>query len=269
MDPVITLAVRLSLGLLDPASDYARDLRQTTRTRTLFLVGPPVARGEGIFSRGQVRRVEVARRRNCPGCAHPLPRAPAQTAPAQPQPIRLSLPDWWRTGLVATLAVSLLLLVAVLAAVAGTGTTTETTTTTEAVTVTNTTTATAPAVTSTTTTTTTATTSAPVAPASTTTTSGSDDVKMVAGIDVDAYCAKLGYRRSGLAGAEVAAGAAYDNWRCLDANGDPVFSVDMDTLCKSIYPGIPMTARPNDPNDAYTWNCYTSDGSQANMQPSY
>lgn len=95
------------------------------------------------------------------------------------------------------------------------------------------------------------------------------NVKTVNGISVDAYCKELGYDHSGLAGAQVGPRAAYNNWRCFNSDGDPMSSVDMDSLCKATYPDIPMTARPDSPDDAYSWNCYTTDSSKANMQPNY
>ena len=70
MDPLITLSVRLSLGLLDPESDYAGgDLERLGGSmRPLFLVGPPTFHPTELFSEGQVLRYEVHRRTGCPGC---------------------------------------------------------------------------------------------------------------------------------------------------------------------------------------------------------
>lgn len=83
------------------------------------------------------------------------------------------------------------------------------------------------------------------------------------GINVWAYCnaqgyPTVGYRKGYIEGPE----GASDNWVCQTgtdqlAPQDPV-AVDMDAACRREYDREDVVARPTDPENAWSWHCYTT-----------
>jgi hypothetical protein len=73
------------------------------------------------------------------------------------------------------------------------------------------------------------------------------------------YCQSLGYDGALLQkGIVVGRGAAFNNWRCYSSNsalGTRAF--DMAAACRWYYHLNNVVAYPLDPNDAFTWVCYT------------
>jgi Fibronectin type III domain len=79
--------------------------------------------------------------------------------------------------------------------------------------------------------------------------------RVLGGLSLDTYCRSLGYVKSELSNPQHGPQAAYNNWVCVAADGASV-PIDMQKACESTYSARPILARPTDPDDAYTWNCY-------------
>jgi len=81
------------------------------------------------------------------------------------------------------------------------------------------------------------------------------------GVNVWDYCQSqgyptVGYKRGFIKGPQ----AAYDNWVCQKGTDQlkPVEPrlVDIAAACRFQYKVADATARPDDPNHAWSWNCY-------------
>jgi hypothetical protein len=98
------------------------------------------------------------------------------------------------------------------------------------------------------------------------------------GIDVDSYCAGLGY--PGKPGGEPSAlrkevegpEYAFNNWACVRGEGAlvPIASggppLSMNNACVFEFPAAgPSHAKPENPNNAFTWNCF--EGAPAPEEP--
>lgn len=85
----------------------------------------------------------------------------------------------------------------------------------------------------------------------------------VGGLSLIDYCQSLGYADTGLARAAITGpNFAYNNWQCVSVGGSvtPVAATgpapSMSDACRVQYPGVATFALADDPNNAYTWNCY-------------
>jgi uncharacterized repeat protein (TIGR01451 family) len=84
----------------------------------------------------------------------------------------------------------------------------------------------------------------------------------LSGLDMAGYCASLGYDGVTLVKGDVAGpNFAFDNWACVSGESDTLVSVhgpapSMDDACIAQNPGATPYAHANDPDDAYTWNCF-------------
>jgi hypothetical protein len=83
----------------------------------------------------------------------------------------------------------------------------------------------------------------------------------ISGINVWSYCQSLdyptvGYKRGYVEGPQ----GAYDNWVCQRGTDQlkPIDAkvIDMVAACRWQNKRADVTARPDDPNHAWTWNCY-------------
>lgn len=88
------------------------------------------------------------------------------------------------------------------------------------------------------------------------------------GLSVNGYCEGLGYHGNGggptvlLRGAITGPNYAYENWACVTGSGASVpiavegSAPSMDNACAVAFPSLPSHAHADDPNSAYSWNCY-------------
>lgn len=83
------------------------------------------------------------------------------------------------------------------------------------------------------------------------------------GLSIAGYCAGLGYANDGLArNAITGPNFAYNNWDCVALGGavTPIAATgpapSMTDACRVQYPGVATFALADDPDNAFTWNCY-------------
>jgi DNA-binding beta-propeller fold protein YncE len=88
------------------------------------------------------------------------------------------------------------------------------------------------------------------------------------GLNINGYCEGLGYHGNGggptafLRGGITGPNYAYENWACVENNGATLpiavegAAPSMDNACAVAFPSIPSHAHADDPNSAYSWNCY-------------
>ena len=83
------------------------------------------------------------------------------------------------------------------------------------------------------------------------------------GLDMAGYCASLGYEGVTLArGSNVGGpGFAFDNWACVASETNTPVTAhgpapSMDDACASQYSGVTPYAHANNPDDAFSWNCF-------------
>lgn len=97
--------------------------------------------------------------------------------------------------------------------------------------------------------------------------------KQLGGMNVAGYCESIGdhgngggpvkFLRGGVEGPEGSE-YAYKNWACVEGSGAEVEIAtsgpdpSMANLCAMQYPGVPSYGYPDDPDNAFTWNCYES-----------
>ena len=70
------------------------------------------------------------------------------------------------------------------------------------------------------------------------------------------YCVAKGYADVTLTKPQIGPNAAFNNWRCVTAEGD-LRPFSMVQVCKWEYNLTAVQAHPIDKNDAYTWLCYS------------
>ena len=70
------------------------------------------------------------------------------------------------------------------------------------------------------------------------------------------YCIARGYVDVTLTKPQLGPNAAFNNWRCVTADGE-LRPFSMVQACKWEYNLNEVQAHPSDKNDAYTWLCYT------------
>ena len=84
-----------------------------------------------------------------------------------------------------------------------------------------------------------------------------DPPAKLSGLDLSAYCSSIGYDGATLSkGIIVGPQAAYNNWKCVTGTKTHPFS--MEQACKWAYTLNAVQAHPEDPNNAYTWICYST-----------
>jgi hypothetical protein len=83
-----------------------------------------------------------------------------------------------------------------------------------------------------------------------------DSPTSLGGLALREYCVAQGYADVTLTKAQIGPNAAFNNWRCLTSNGG-LHPLSMEQACKWNYELSEVLAQPLDPNDAYTWVCYS------------
>jgi hypothetical protein len=82
-----------------------------------------------------------------------------------------------------------------------------------------------------------------------------DIPQALGGLNLDAYCRRAGYEGVTLTKPQIGPNAAFNNWRCVTGGDTHPFS--MEQACKSHYDLEAVQAHPSDPDDAYSWVCYS------------
>jgi hypothetical protein len=78
--------------------------------------------------------------------------------------------------------------------------------------------------------------------------------------DLRAYCQSLGYTDVVLKkGYVVGDQAAYNNWRCYADTPTNTHPFSMEQACTWAYGVNAVQAHPLNPDDAFTWVCYSSE----------
>jgi hypothetical protein len=88
------------------------------------------------------------------------------------------------------------------------------------------------------------------------------------GLKLNEYCAANGYSGAtfltavldpagNVVGGVIGPNYAYNNWRCKAATG-AVRPINMEQACKWTLGFNQVQAHPTDPNNVYTWVCYSS-----------
>lgn len=88
------------------------------------------------------------------------------------------------------------------------------------------------------------------------------------GLNINGYCESLGDVGNGkgpttlLRGEVSGTDYAYENWACVSGSGTVIpiavkgAAPSMDNACAVAFPGVPSHAQADEPNNAYSWNCY-------------
>jgi IPT/TIG domain/Lactonase, 7-bladed beta-propeller len=99
--------------------------------------------------------------------------------------------------------------------------------------------------------------------------------KELGGVDLAAYCSSIGDTGDGagtvaLVRGEIGGtGYAYENWACIETEGSETLianagaTLSEEAICRSQYPGTTSYAYPEDPDSAYSWNCYEAAGGES------
>ncbi len=80
------------------------------------------------------------------------------------------------------------------------------------------------------------------------------------GLALTPYCQSLGYDGDTLTKPQLGPNAAYNNWRCFNRTREAPISLhpfSMEQACKFQYGPAAIQTHPTDPDDAYTWVCYS------------
>jgi hypothetical protein len=80
------------------------------------------------------------------------------------------------------------------------------------------------------------------------------------GLALTPYCESLGYDGDILTESQLGPNAAYNNWRCFIGTREAPISLhpfSMEQACKFQYGHSAIQTHPTDPDDAYTWVCYS------------
>src|SRR5207247_2142646 len=86
---------------------------------------------------------------------------------------------------------------------------------------------------------------------------GNGAAEVLGGLDLGTYCQSLGFARFALTKPRFGPNAAYDNWRCETESGE-VHPFSFEQACKFQNGLEAAQAHPTDPDDAFTWVCYTA-----------
>ena len=76
------------------------------------------------------------------------------------------------------------------------------------------------------------------------------------GLGLEEYCIGNGYTGVTLLKPLLGPNSAYNNWHCTTADGG-VQPFSMEQACKWQYRVNEVQTHPTDPNNAYTWVCYS------------
>ena len=90
------------------------------------------------------------------------------------------------------------------------------------------------------------------------------------GLDLNGYCESLGYdgdptegeEQSTLTKEQVGPEYAYNNWACVEGSGAraPIATAgaapSMENACAVAFPGVASRAVPEEPDNAFSWNCF-------------
>jgi hypothetical protein len=82
----------------------------------------------------------------------------------------------------------------------------------------------------------------------------------VGGLALTPYCQSLGYDGDTLTKPQLGPNAAYDNWRRFDGTKDAPTSLhpfSVEQACKFQYGQNAIQTHPTNPDDAFTWVCYS------------
>ena len=83
----------------------------------------------------------------------------------------------------------------------------------------------------------------------------SDQLTLIGGLSLEGYCRSLGYANTTLTKPQIGPNAAFNNWRCLDADGG-LHPFSMERACQWQWGTNAIQAHPKDRDDAFTWVCY-------------
>jgi hypothetical protein len=67
----------------------------------------------------------------------------------------------------------------------------------------------------------------------------------------------LGYANVTLTKPPEGPNAAFNNWRCVDADDGDTHPFSMEQACKWEYDQKQVQAHPSNPDNAFTWVCYS------------
>jgi DNA-binding beta-propeller fold protein YncE len=89
------------------------------------------------------------------------------------------------------------------------------------------------------------------------------------GLNIAGYCEGLGYQGNGSGASTLLREGhvegpeyAYENWACVNSNGAAVpiavhgSAPSMDNACAVAFPSVPSHAHADNPENAFSWNCY-------------
>ena len=83
-----------------------------------------------------------------------------------------------------------------------------------------------------------------------------DSPTALGGLGLYEYCVSQGYAGVTLTKPQIGPNAAFNNWRCTTSNGG-THPFSMEQACKWQYDIKQVQTHPTDPDDAYTWVCYS------------
>ena len=83
-----------------------------------------------------------------------------------------------------------------------------------------------------------------------------DSPTALGGLDLFSYCISKGYAAATLTKPQIGPNAAFNNWRCIAADGH-THPFSMEQACKWQYELNQVQTHPTDPDDAFTWVCYS------------
>ena len=86
-----------------------------------------------------------------------------------------------------------------------------------------------------------------------------NQLTLLGGLSLDGYCQSLGHANSTLTKLQTGPNAAFNNWRCRDADGG-LHLFSMERACQWQWGANAIQAHPTDTGDAFTWVCYRTPG---------
>jgi hypothetical protein len=87
-----------------------------------------------------------------------------------------------------------------------------------------------------------------------------DAPRPLGGLALTPYCQSLGYDGDTLTKPQLGPNAAYNNWRCFTGTRAAPTSLhpfSMEQACKFQYGQNAIQTHPTNPDDAFTWVCYS------------
>jgi hypothetical protein len=86
---------------------------------------------------------------------------------------------------------------------------------------------------------------------------GNGPAEALGGLDLFTYCQSLGFDFLALTKPPFGPNAAYGSWRCATVSGE-VHPFSFEQACKFQYGLEAVQAHPTDPDNTFTWVCYTA-----------